>query len=328
MVKKITRILNLIIFVFILISTLIWYFLNKNEEKTIIKEIPKETQEIITEDITKEKPKSEEIFDYGSEASNDHIVFNIGKFDFEFNRVKDSMDTDLIVKNGTKKVISKKYPNAVSSISKILFKDKNIILVNYYSGGAHCCSLVIPYLIDGEKVIEGRGLDLGNIDIFNGDSLFIKDDKLFTLSTDDRFAYFEMDYADSGSMFFNSYYELSLEPLKFINRNELFVDYYNQLYIGVSKDLKEKITKENCAKDEITKQPILGNLVLKYTYGLLAGINRNSLKLEMSGDWWCFSEKNLDEIENKIYKSLTEGEESENFAGENIQKNYGKIIGQ
>ncbi len=325
MFKKITRILSLIVFIFVVSSTLIWFYLNKDVET-----VTEDTVNLITEDFAKEKPKSEKIFDYGSEASNDHIVFNIGKFDFEFNRVKDLMDTKLVVKNGTKILISKKYPNAVSSIYKILFKDKNIILVNYYSGGAHCCYMVIPYLIDGEKVIEGTELDLGNIDIFfKVDPFFIKDDKLFVLSRDDRFAYFEMSYADSSNtMFFTSFHELSLEPLGFINRSELFVDHYKELYTGASKDLKEKITQENCAKDEITKQPIFGNLVLKHIYGLLAGINRNRLKLEMSGDWWCFPGKNLDEIEEKIYKSLTESGESEDFAGENIQKNYGKIIGQ
>ncbi|MDD4110565.1 MAG: hypothetical protein PHS54_03315 [Clostridia bacterium] len=326
--KKIIRILSLIIFISAVISTAIWLFLNKNVEKPLVKETSEENQSMVTEDITKEKPESEEIFGYDSETSNDHIVFDIGKFNFEFTRVKDSMDTNLVVKNGTKTVISKKYTNAVSSISKILFKEKNIILINYYSGGAHCCSLVIPYLIDGEKIIEGKGLDLGNIDIFNGESFFIKDGKLFTESVDDRFAYFEMDYADSGSMFFTTYYELLIDPLEFVNRNELFIDSYSKLYVNSQNDSKEKINKENCVKDEIEKYQVFASLVSRYTYGFLSGVNREKLKAELSNDWWCFPEKNLDKIESDIYKALIEKQEGENFAGENIKKNWGKIIGQ
>lgn len=310
--KKIIRILSLIIFIIALVSVFVWFFLNKNIEKPVVEEIPKE------------KPESEEIFDYNSETSNDHIVFNIGKFNFELKREKDLMDTTLIIKNGTKTLISNKYPNAVASISKILFKDKNIILINYYSGGAHCCSTVIPYLIDGEKVVEGTDLDLGNIDIFNGDTFFIKNDRLFTSSVDDRFAYFEMDYADSGSMFFESYYELSLDPLKFINRNELFIDLYSKLYLESQNDSKEKISKENCSKSEIEKYQTFASLVSRYTYGFLADTSREKLKAELSNDWWCFPEKDLNKTENDIFQALEENNKSEDFVKETIMTGYDK----
>lgn len=310
--KKIIRILSLIIFIFALASIVFWFFLNKNVEKPVVKETPKE------------KPESEEIFNYDSETSNDYIVFKVGKFNFELKRIEDSMDTNLIVKNGSETVISKKYSNAVSSISKILFKNKDIVLINYYSGGAHCCSLVIPYVVDGEKIIEGKGLDLGNIDIFNGDTFFIKDDKLFTSSVDDRFAYFEMDYADSGSMFFTTYYELIIDPLEFVNKNELFVDSYSKLYIEAQKDSKEKINQENCSKDEIGKYQVFASLVSRYTYGFLSGVDREKLKTELSNDWWCFPEKDINKTESDIYQALKENDKGEEFVNETIMTGYKK----
>ena len=301
-----------IIVLLAIISVGFWFWSNKNIKKPVVEETLKET------------PNSEEIFKYDSETDNDHIIFNIGNLDFEFKRIEDSMETDLVVKKGSETLFSKKYPDSVLSISKILFKDKNIVLVNYYSGGAHCCSLVIPYIVDNEKFIEGEGLDLGNIDIFNGDSFFIQDNKLFTSSVDDRFAYFEMDYADSGSMFFTTYYELMIDPLKFVNRNELFVDSYSKSYSKAQTDSREKVNKENCSKDEIGKYQVFASLVSRYTYGFLSGVDREKLKTELSNDWWCFPEKDLSKTENDIYQALTENNKSDDFVKEILMTGYEK----
>lgn len=322
MLKKIIRILSLVIFIFALISVVVWFFQNKNTEKTVIKEKPEQSQDLINKNLPEEKPISEEIFDYDSENSNDYIVFNIGKFNFELKREKEIMETTLVVKNETKTLISKKYPNSVASISKILFKDKKIILINYYSGGAHCCSSVIPYLIENDAVIEGKYLDLGNIDIFNGDTFFIKDGGLFTTSIDDRFAYFEMDYASSGEMFFPSYYELTINPLEFINRNEMFLDTYLGLYSKSQIDIKNIINKESCAKDEFKRYSLFASLVLRYSYGFLSGVEREKLKSELSNDWWCFPEKDLNKTENDIFETLKDNNKGDEFVNERIQEGY------
>lgn len=324
MLKKIIKILSLIIFIFALISVALWFFQNKNIEKTVIKERPEQTQGLIDESSLKEKPESESIFDYSAENNNDHIIFNINKLNFEITRLKDSYESKFIVKNGNKIIFSKKYPYSVLNIFKINFKENNLFLINFYSGGAHCCSTVIPYLIDGEKVIEGAGLDLGNIDIFNGDTFFIKDDRLFTSSVDDRFAYFEMDYADSGSMFFTTYFELTIDPLEFVNRNELFVNSYSKLYLSSQADSREKINKENCSKDEIGKYQVFASLVSRYTYGFLSGVSRDKLKTELSNDWWCFPEKDINKTENDIYQALEENNKSEDFVNETIKTGYDK----
>lgn len=307
--RKIIRRLSLIVFIWVLISLAIWFFQNRNIEQ-------------VDENSSVEKPVSEEIFNYDSQTSNNHIIFDVGKFNFELKKERDSIETTLVVKNGTKTLISKKYPDMVVSISKILFKDKNIILINYYSGGAHCCSTVVPYLIDDEKVVEGTFLDLGNIEIFNGETFFIKNDRLFTSSVDDRFAYFKMDYADSGSMFFTTYFELTMEPLEFVNRNELFVDTYAKLYASAQTDSKEKINQENCAKDEMGKDQVFASVVSRYTYGFLSGVGRDKLKTELSNDWWCFPEKDINKTEDDIYQALEKNNKSEDFINETIRTGY------
>lgn len=320
--KKIFRIVKLSIFIFALISFIVWFSINKNKEKIVVDNSINDKYNLVTENLTQEKLDSELIFNYTSETNNDQIIFTVDNLDFKFDRKEESMETTLVVEDGQKTIFSKKYPNSVSSVSKISFNNKDIVLVNYYSGGAHCCSSVIPYLIEDKIIVEGKYLDLGNIDIFNGDTFFIKDERLFTSSTDDRFAYFEMDYGSSGEMFFPSYYELTINPLEFVNRNELFVNMYSKLYSNSQLEVKKIINKENCATDEFKKYPLFASLVSRYTNGFLSGVERDKLKSELSNDWWCFPDKDLNKIENDIYETLKENNKGDEFVNKRLDEGY------
>lgn len=313
--------MNKIIILIAVITIGFWFVLNRSTPPAVTDKTEEAKPNLLAEYLPKEKPQTEELFPYTAESDNQHIVLNIGKFNFEFNKSDDPYETSLVVKNGPKTMISKSYPDTVLNISKILFKDKILILVNYYSGGAHCCSIAIPYLLDGEKVTEGESLDLGNIDIFNGDTFFIKDGKLMTISTDDRFAYYEMSYADSGIMFYPSFYEFSLDTLEFINRDDLFTDLYSKYYSQSQSDTKLILTSENCAKDEVGKYPVFGELVSRYIFGFLAGTEREKLKTELASDWWCFKEKDLAQTEDSIYQKLA-GTSTEDFQSDTVQRYY------
>ena len=326
--KTIFRLVAILLVVVIVVGG-IKGFLEKKQNKEVAPPVKNEVENssevetnILTEYIPKETPATEKIFDYSAEVSNDHVQFMVGKLNFEFKK-NDSDETSLVVKNGVKTLLSKKYPDTVLSVFKIIFNNKNLILVNYYSGGAHCCSTVVPYLVDGEKITEGKGLDIGNIDMFSGDSFFIKDGKLMTQSYDDRFAYYEMDYADSGSMYFPSFYEFSLDTLKFTIRDDLFSDMYAKYYTKAQEKASTMLTKENCSKDEVGKYQTFGSLVSRYTFGYLSGVKREKLKSELATDWWCFKEKDLNKIENDIYQTL-DGTSTEDFQSNMIEKYYKK----
>ena len=124
--------------------------------------------------------------------------------------------------------------------------------------------------------------------------------------------------------FFTTYFELTIDPLEFVNRNELFINSYSKLYLSSQTDSKEKINKENCSKDEIGKYQVFASLVSRYTYGFLSGVSREKLKTELSNDWWCFPEKDINKTENDIYQALEDNNKSEDFVNEIIMEGYNK----
>lgn len=250
------------------------------------------------------KPNTENVFKYDSENSNDNIEFKVDNAEFELKRKVNSIETELTVTIGTKVNFTKNYKYAVNSITKLEFGDHSIVVINYYSGGAHCCSVAIPYLIKKDGVYEGKELYLGNNDVFGEDNFFVKDNRLFALTVDDRFAYYEMSFVESGIMGFPSYYELSIQPFGFENINRSFSDIYENMYSQSQNESKSLINKDICNKDEVEKASSFGLLVRRYSLGYFAGRDREALKNELNIDWWCFTEKNIDKIENEIWKKL------------------------
>ena len=311
MIKKIFIFISLIV----LLCISVWIYENKINKQLIPAK----------ENTSYEKPITETIFEYNLENDNNKIKFSTENITFELTRKDDSMETNIVAKVGKNIVFSKEYGMSVNSIFKINFQENKLLLINFYTGGAHCCSVAVPYFMKDNKFVEGKGLYLGNVDIYSKDNFFIKDNRLFTNTYDDRFAYFETCYASSGSMFFPTYYELTMEPLEFVNRNELFVDEYLGFYKEAQQGAKEMITKDKCNQDEVNKEEIFGSIVYRYSMGYFAKSDRNKLKNELKKDWWCFSEKNFKKIEEDIYQALTENNKSEDFFDETFNKAYEEV---
>lgn len=324
--KKITDFLTKVLIFVFLVIIIIWFLQDKLNKKTTVNKPETSIDTILLENIPTEKANIETIFDYSSESSNDYLDFNIGKVNFNLKRNEDfPYETLLTVGDSTKSAVRKKNSGYVTSINKLLFNKYNLVLINYYTGGAHCCMVMVPYLVVDNEVSEGTYLYLGNIDVFDKGNFFIKDNKLFAQTYDDRFAYFESDFASSGSMFFPTFYELSFNSFGFINRNDLFVDLYSKLYLQSQKDAKKIINQQNCSKDEISKYEIFGSLVYRYSLGYFAGITREALKSELASDWWCFSEKDMNKIEGDIYKALTKDNKSEDFYRDTLLDSFNKV---
>lgn len=297
--KKILK----IILILILLTGLLYWKNNETKKTT--------NQDIFFEELPKEIPETESIFNYSTEKTNDKINFKIGDLNFYFNRFED-YKTSLTVSLSNKVIFSDSFDSYVSDIIKLKWKEKEIILVNYFSGGAHCCTTVIPYLVDNDKIIEGQSMFQGNTSSLNTGSFFIKDGKLFTFKSDDRFSYFEMDYATSSNTMRLPYFaELKIDPLEFIESNKEFVYIYKKLYKNSQINTKKILTKEYCNQtEEYKKFEAFGNLVNRYSLGYFSQINREKLKNELKKDWWCFPEKDFNKIENEIYFKLSEGDTS------------------
>lgn len=323
--KRIKSFLVIVTLCSLTISAVVLFQQNILIKESSVEKLETSIDEILTENISLIKPDIENMFDYSAENSNDHLTFKIDNVNFDLKRDEgDSFETLLTIEYSTKSAERIKNPGYVTSVNKLKFNDNSLLLINYYTGGAHCCMVMVPYLITDGKVDEGSYLDLGNVDIFGGDDFFINGNRLFAQTYDDRFAYFESDYASSGSMFFPTFYELSLGPFGFVNRNDLFTDMYLKLYIQSQKDAEKLISQQNCNGDEISKYETFGSLVYRYSMGYFAKVDREKLKDELKNDWWCFSEKDLDKIENDIYQALTENNKSEDFHTETLLRYYEK----
>lgn len=302
---------TIIILVLVIISIGVLFWKNNNKQPPLPKNEEKSDINIILEMLPKQTPEVEKIFGYSLENANDNVKFSAGNITFEFKRV-DSYETSLKVRLHNSVILSNNYNGSVFDVYKIKWKEKEIILVNYFSGGAHCCTTAIPYLVNKDNIVEGQSMFLGNTGSLNKGSFFIKNNNLYIVNEDDRFSYFEMDYAtSSNTMRFPYFAELVIDPLEFVERNNLFSDIYKTLYKKSQLNAKKLVTKENCdGKKEFNTYEILGSLVYRYSLGYFSGISRENLKGELRTDWWCFPEKNFDTIENDIYQIISKGDAS------------------
>lgn len=144
--------------------------------------------------------------------------------------------------NKNQRIYSSEPVYAISDLLSFEYKNNKYIVLQEYSGGAHCCFRAFIFILDAENNLNLiETLDLGNASI-SKDNLLYKDGKLYLLVDDDRFAYFYTPYA--GSYFFKKYY--LIEGDKLIIKNSDFKEKYINEAAGCKNELNsyfEKLTK-------------------------------------------------------------------------------------
>ncbi len=165
------------------------------------------TRESVKED-TENKIKHYSMIDIGEivfsnlenpiERKIDTAVFKIYPPNIEKNK-----NAKLEVYNKNEKIYTSETYN-YSNLIAFEYRDYKYIIINEYSGGAHCCSTAPIFVLDKDKDLKLiETLDLENTSI-SEKSLIEKNEKLYLAASDDRFAYFHVPYA--GSYFFMQYY--------------------------------------------------------------------------------------------------------------------------
>jgi len=299
-----------ILILIVVLLGVVLYWKSVQSRKAIINENT-DIYEVFSNSLPSEKPEAEDIFDYSSETSNDKINFKIGNVIFDLNRYED-YKTKLVIKLDKKVLLEENFNAYVTNILNLKWKGKMVSLISFYWGGAHCCTYTVPFLVDNDKIVRGDAMFQGNAGSLVKDSFFVKDDKLYAYKSDDRFSYFEMDYAaSSNTMRFPYFAEMTIDPLGFVERNSQFKQIYNDLYKVSQKNAKTLLTSDYCKQtDDYKKYEGLGNIINRYTLGYLSGIDREKLKNELKKDWSCFPGNNFESIENDIFNKLQDGDQS------------------
>lgn len=97
------------------------------------------------------------------------------------------------------------------------YGNSRYVLIQDYSGGAHCCWTINLFKVDlPDRVKHISSIDLGN-GLINSDSLIFKNNTLYLKIPDDRYAYFHTGYA--SSFFFDQYYKLDGDKLILTNND-------------------------------------------------------------------------------------------------------------
>lgn len=126
-----------------------------------------------------------------------------------------------------KKVIKEVQDDSIV-VQKLTFNGNDYYTIQRYTGGAHCC------FVNHSLVFKNNVLTLGNTTLFGNSigpdqgDLFVKDSELYFFSYDDRFAYFNVSYSTSHTMFYPNIFRFD-ENKGWVIANSLFSERYIEL---------------------------------------------------------------------------------------------------
>jgi hypothetical protein len=181
---------------------------------------------------------------FSIKAQDDNITFKTGKY--VFNSVYDTAEycSILTITNSGSQIYKSDCSDKISAISEIDFEGagKKKILIEYYTGGAHCCNILNIGELRGNSFVFLDSLYLGNAGYEIKD--LDKDGELEIVSSNDMFAYAFTNYAQSR--FPIAIYKFQNNKFHFVNE-----DYENEVLAHV-KELKSELNEYksfDCPKD-------------------------------------------------------------------------------
>jgi len=125
----------------------------------------------------------------------------------------------------------------VSDLFAFQTNDGKYIIVNNYSGGAHCCSEGYVFFLSNGELKLIKKLFTGNASI-SKESLMSKDDNVYIKVFDDRFAYFYAPFA--GSYFFPQHLKVNKENIE--TDNSIFKQDYLEEAQECEKEINQAAT--------------------------------------------------------------------------------------
>lgn len=141
----------------------------------------------------------------------------------------------------------------ISGFLVFKYNGSKYIILKEDSGGAHCCFTDYIFLLNKQVLKLIRIFDLGN----GWNSLLEKDNRLYLVVKDDRFAYFHVCFADS--YFFNRYFLIEGEEI--IERNMDFKDELIAEALKCENELNKIISKDAPANYGLWMRLFLGKTV-------------------------------------------------------------------
>jgi hypothetical protein len=186
------------------------------------------------------------------------------RFSFENSTLDSDTESFIKVTDARNEKNNKKIEvGKVTSVIETGVKDKKILLVNDWSGGAHCCTTILPLTFTKDTYVIGA--PLRTADIFLEDTqYFMSGDNLYFIIPDARFAYFDMSYGSSTYMFPKRIFRFDINTSSFDQENTIGKEAYRALIAVYQKEI-ERIKKVESASTE----EILPNLVMKLSYTIL-----------------------------------------------------------
>ncbi len=119
------------------------------------------------------------------------------------------------VDDNGQKVFSSTPNYNVNELIAFTYNQNTYVVVDDYSGGAHCCDTDYLFRINPQNQVKLiKTLDMGNNSIIKS-SLLFQNNTLYFVLGDDRFAYFHAPFAES--YFFSQYYKLEGDNLVLAN---------------------------------------------------------------------------------------------------------------
>jgi hypothetical protein len=176
-----------------------------------------------------------------------------------------------------------KYSIKINDIKKLIYQEsykeykivemchvqlnkKDYLLVNEWTGGAHCCFFWHLYKIDDNRISKIIKMDLGNLGESYDDSIFELNNNLFIKKGDDRFAYFGTSFA--GSFFFDNYF--LIQSNRMVPAYKYFIKEYEENYKDSLSEYDNFIKdneKQLSAGDDHLEEDLIVNSLALITYG-------------------------------------------------------------
>lgn len=194
------------------------------------------------------KTQTKLVFDTASSTDNVlKILIEARGYTFTFENVSTGdgwyeLDSKITAEENGKIVFQKEMDFGMSGVILAESTDATYLLVSTYSGGMHCCTEILPIVVNQKGIFEGASLNTGNMGFANDTDFFLKDKGLYFVTRDDRFEYFYTDFADSQEMFLPVPYYVDKQTGGLVKAtSEFYTDY--QKMISVLDTAMSKIRK-------------------------------------------------------------------------------------
>jgi len=283
------------IIIFLLLLFLVKSYLassiNKSDSEMIKGDIPQEDIfheifNIIYDDMHTFLPQqNEDDFRYEEGEIGNLANFDIGKYNYKIetehiNNDYDGYITTLLVYDGKKELDSVEYDEFFPRTSyRLETKSQVTHIIKIDSLGAHCCTSLIPITMKNDRFFVGKPLDLGNTNTAKKSDFFVRDNKLYIVVSDDRFAYYQMSFGESTNMFYPSIY--LVDEKGFSSASEQFGEYYEKLYISINRQMTKLDPYQIDFDDYYHQSNLISVSILRYAMGYLAGHSRQDLRHEL-----------------------------------------------